>query len=94
MHLLTRDFEVIDYNLVDPNNINKSLTWQISLDEILSILSATSTIISNLTNSPDFSQRLSENFDVLSLMKHLINKLILETDFFKINELVSKNNFK
>lgn len=49
MNLLCREFEIIDRSKADPEQLNHNLVWQISKSELISILSQTCTIISNLT---------------------------------------------
>ena len=39
MELLCRDFEVIDPNKVEPEQVNQTLVWQLSKSELMSILS-------------------------------------------------------
>lgn len=92
MDLLTRDFEILNPSKDDPEQVNQTLMWQLEENDLIAILSETSTIISNLANSPIFAQSLSEKFDLLHLMQFIFRKYILETDFFNVDEAVSSSD--
>ena len=92
MELLCRDFEVIDPNKVEPEQVNQTLVWQLSKSELMSILSQTSTIISNLANSNQFAEGLSQNYDLLSMMRVLLHKYIMDTDLFRIEDAAANND--
>lgn len=92
MELLCRDFEVVDPSKVEPEQVNLTLVWQLSKSELMSILSQTSTIISNLANSNQFAESLSHNYDLLSMMRVLLHKYIMDTDLFRIEDAAANND--
>ena len=61
--------------------------------DLIHILSETAMILNNLLNTPTFAQNLHQSFDLMSIMKVLLNRYFME-DFFNIEGIVQGKDVK
>ena len=89
MQLLFRDYELIDSEGTadEISKANQNSILYITRMDLIHILSETAMILNNLLNTPTFAQNLHQSFDLMSIMKVLLNRYFME-DFFNIEGIV------